>query len=133
MAARAANAAAEAYLFDQIESKGDVTARASRWLNERVVELRDRVIQSETKLEQFRARTGLLDVGEGSTLKTQLVKLEAELGESRTRRAEADARFGQVQALLKDKSTAGSVDSAAAVLDSPLIQRLREQETQIVR
>jgi polysaccharide biosynthesis transport protein len=70
MAARAANAAAEAYIFDQIESKGDVTARASRWLNERVVELRDRVIESETKLEQFRARTGLLDVGEGSTLKT---------------------------------------------------------------
>ena len=133
MAARAANAAAEAYLFDQIESKGDVTARASRWLNERVVELRDRVIQSETKLEQFRARTGLLEVGEGSTLKTQLVKLEAELGESRTRRAEADARFGQVQALLKDKSNTDSVDSAAAVLDSPLIQRLREQEAQIVR
>lgn len=133
MAARAANAAAEAYLFDQIESKGDVTARASRWLNERVVELRDRVIQSETKLEQFRARSGLLDVGEGSTLKTQLVKLEAELGESRTRRAEADARFGQVQALLKDKTTADSVDSAAAVLDSPLIQRLREQEALIVR
>ena len=133
MAARAANAAAEAYIFDQIESKGDVTARASRWLNERVVELRDRVIESETKLEQFRARTGLLDVGEGSTLKTQLVKLEAELGEARTRRAEADARFGQVQALLKDKSGADGVESAAAVLDSPLIQRLREQETQIVR
>ena len=133
MAARAANAAAEAYIFDQIESKGDVTARASRWLNERVVELRDRVIESETKLEQFRARTGLLDVGEGSTLKTQLVKLEAELGEARTRRAEADARFGQVQSLLQDKSSADGVESAAAVLDSQLIQRLREQETEIVR
>ena len=133
MAARAANAAAETYLFDQIESKGDVTARASRWLNERVVELRDRVIESETKLEQFRAKTGLLEIGEGSTLKTQLFKLEAELGESRTRRAEADARFNQVQSLLKDKSGDASVESAAAVLDSPLIQRLREQETQIVR
>lgn len=133
MAARAANAAAETYIFDQIESKGDVTARASRWLNERVVELRDRVIESETKLEQFRAKTGLLDIGEGSTLKTQLLKLEAELGESRTRRAEADARYGQVQALLRDKSSGDSVESAAAVLDSQLIQRLREQETQIVR
>jgi polysaccharide biosynthesis transport protein len=61
------------------------------------------------------------------------VKLEAELGEARTRRAEADARFGQVQALLRDKSAADGVESAAAVLDSPLIQRLREQETQIVR
>lgn len=133
MAARAANAAAETYLFDQIESKGDVTARASRWLNERVVELRDRVIESETKLEQFRAKAGLLDIGEGSTLKTQLLKLEAELSESRTRRSEADARYAQVQRLLKDKESGDSVESAAAVLDSPLIQRLREQETQIVR
>ena len=133
MAAAAANAAAEAYIFDQIESKGDVTARASRWLDQRVRELRDRVIESETKLEQFRAKSGLIDVGQGSTLKTQIAKLETELIQARTSRAEASARYEQVQSLLKDKNDADSVESAAAVLDSALIQRLREQETQIVR
>lgn len=132
MAARAANATAEAYILDQIESKGDVTARASRWLDERVTELRDRVIESETKLEQFRAKSGLLDVGQGSTLKTQLAKLETEQIEARTQRAEAEARYEQVQKLINSGGESG-VESAAAVLDSPLIQRLREQETNIVR
>ena len=133
MAAAAANAAAESYIFDQIESKGDVTARASRWLDQRVRELRDRVIESETKLEKFRATSGLIDVGTGSTLKTQIAKLEGELIEARTSRAEAAARFEQVQTLLRNNADEASVESAAAVLDSPLIQRLREQETQIVR
>lgn len=133
MAAKAANAAAEAYILDQIESKGDVTARASRWLNDRVVELRDRVIESETKLEQYRAKTGLIDVGQGSTLKAQLAKLEGEAIQARTQRAETEARYEQVQKLINDKSQAAGVESAAAVLDSPLIQRLREQETNIVR
>jgi succinoglycan biosynthesis transport protein ExoP len=133
MAAIAANATAEAYILDQIENKGDVTARASRWLDERVKELRDRVVESETKLEQYRAQTGLLDIGEGSSLKTQLAKIEAELIDARARRAEAQARYEQVQALLKDNRDDSGVESAAAVLDSPLIQRLREQETGIVR
>jgi succinoglycan biosynthesis transport protein ExoP len=133
MAAKAANAAAEAYILDQIESKGDVTARASRWLNDRVIELRDRVIESETKLEQYRAKTGLIDSGQGSTLKAQLAKIDSEAIQARTQRAEAEARYEQVQKLLKDKSEGAGVESAAAVLDSPLIQRLREQETNIVR
>ena len=133
MAARAANATAEAYIFDQIESKGDVTARASRWLNDRVTELRDRVVESETKLEQFRAKSGLLQIGEGSTLKTQLAKLETELIQARSLRAEAEARYEQVQKLVAETGQEGGVESAAAVLDSPLIQRLREQETSIVR
>lgn len=129
MAAIAANATAEAYILDQIESKGDVTARASRWLDQRVKELRDRVVESETKLEQYRAKSGLVNVGEGSALKTQLAKLESELIEARTRRAEAQARYDQVQSLLKSSQGGTAVESAAAVLDSPLIQRLREQET----
>ena len=133
MAAKAANAAAETYLLDQIESKRDVTARASRWLNDRVVELRDRVIESETTLEQYRAKTGLIDVGQGSTLKAQLAKLDGEAIQARTQRAEAEARYEQVQKLLNDKTQNAGVESAAAVLDSPLIQRLREQETNIVR
>ena len=133
MAAIASNATAEAYILDQIENKGDVTARASRWLDERVKELRDRVIESETKLEQFRAKSGLVDIGEGSSLKTRFGKLEAEMSDARTRRAEAQARYEQIQALLKDNRGDSGVESAAAVLDSPLIQRLREQETAIVR
>ena len=133
MAAIAANATAEAYILDQIEGKGDVTARASRWLDQRVKELRDRVIESETKLGQYRAQTGLVDIGEGSTAKTQLAKLEGELIDARTRRAEAQARYDQIQSLLKDNRGDSGVESAAAVLDSPLIQRLREQETNIVR
>ncbi len=127
MAAIAANATAEAYILDQIENKGDVTARASRWIDERVKELRDRVVESETKLEQYRAQTGLLDIGEGSSLKTRLSKLEAELSDARTRRAEAQARFEQVQALLKDtRNDAGVALLADVPFDGPVVETLRQ-------
>ena len=44
--------------------------------------------------------------------------------------AEAEARYNQVQRLLE---TPGGLDTAAAVLESPLIQRLREQESELTR
>lgn len=133
MAALAANATAETYILDQIENKGDVTARASRWLNDRVEKLRARVIESESRLEEFRAQAGLLDIGEGSTLKNQLSKIEAELFDARSRRAEVEARFDQVQSLVKNAEGASGVETTDVVLDSPLIQRLREQETKLTR
>ena len=49
---------------------------------------------------------------------------------ARAARAEAEARYAQVEALLDIE---GGISSAAAVLQSPLIQNLRSQETQVVR
>jgi exopolysaccharide transport family protein len=130
LAARAANALADTYILDQLESKASATTKASEFLNQRADELRTRVIESQQKLEEFRRQSGLVEVGGASVYQRQRDDLESQLIQARAKRAEADARYDQVQKLLKNGS---DIDTAAAVLDSQLIQRLREQETQVVR
>jgi capsular exopolysaccharide synthesis family protein len=130
MAAKAANATADIYILDQLETKGRATTRASDWLNQRANELRTRVIESEKRLEDFRRVSGIVEIGGASVYARQRAELDSQLIAARTKRSEADARYDQVQRLLR---SGGDIDTAAAVLDSPLIQRLREQEAQVVR
>jgi len=130
MAAKAANATADIYILDQLETRGRATTRASDWLNQRANELRTRVIESEKRLEDFRRSSGIVEIGGASVYARQRAELDSQLIAARTKRSEADARYDQVQRLLR---SGGDIDTAAAVLDSPLIQRLREQEAQVVR
>ncbi|HEY4135442.1 MAG TPA: polysaccharide biosynthesis tyrosine autokinase [Alphaproteobacteria bacterium] len=130
MAAKAANATADIYILDQLETKGRATTRASDWLNQRANELRTRVIDSEKRLEDFRRSSGIVEIGGASVYARQRAELDSQLIAARAQRSEADARYDQVQRLLR---SGGDIDTAAAVLDSPLIQRMREQETQVVR
>jgi exopolysaccharide transport family protein len=129
MAALGANTTAELYILDQLTSKGETTSRASDWLTQRVNELRQRVIDSEQKLDAYRRQTGIVDTGGASIYQAQLARLNEELVLARTKLAEAQARAQQVQQQLK----LGSLDTAAAVLDSKLIQSLRDQEALVSR
>lgn len=129
MAAKLANAAAETYIDDQVAAKAGETRAAYSWLQDRAVELQRKVETSARAVEEQRRSSGLVDV-EGSTLLAQqLARFNVQLIEARGERAEAQARYDQVQRLIEE----GGIDSAAAVLDSPLIQKLREQETEVLR
>jgi capsular exopolysaccharide synthesis family protein len=131
-AAEIANTHADLYIIEQLEVKFEATRRATAWLNERVAGLRDKVRETERAAETFRQKSGLLEGrGEGVTLTSQeLSELTTQLILARTARAEAGARLQQVRELV---SSASSVDSAAEVLESLLIQRLREQEAEVER
>jgi capsular exopolysaccharide synthesis family protein len=130
MAALATNTVADLYILGQLNAKYEATERANRWLADRVGELRLRVGASSRKLESFRRRAGLVNIGDTTLYAQQLAELNSQLIGSRTVLAEADARYNQVQRLL---GTPGGLDTAAAVLESPLIQRLREQESELTR
>lgn len=130
MAALATNTVADIYILEQLNAKYEATERANRWLADRVGELRLRVQASSRNLESFRRRAGLVNIGDTTLYAQQLAELNSQLIGSRTVLAEAEARYNQVQRLLE---TPGGLDSAAAVLESPLIQRLREQESELTR
>lgn len=129
-AALAANTISELYILDQLAAKGDATSRASKWLSERVNEMRRRVIESEQRLEEFRRTAGIVEIGGATLFQQQLVGLNEELIQARNKRAEAEARYEQVQTMLK---AGGDAQAVAAVLDSRLIQGLREQEAMLER
>ena len=129
MAALAANTTAELYILDQLAAKGETTSRASDWLKQHVEELHERVIESEQKLEDYRKQSGIIDTGGATVYQSQLGRLNEELVLARTHLAEAEARAAQVQDLVKS----GNLDTAAAVLDSRIVQSLTDQEAQVSR
>jgi capsular exopolysaccharide synthesis family protein len=131
LAAQAVNTLADIYILDTVNAKYDATSRASDWLNGRVADLRARTQESQQALEAYRRKIGIIDLGQRATLLTQqLAELNSKLIAARTERGEAQAKYQQLRRLL---TSSANIDSANAVLDSPLIQRLREQEAVVLR
>jgi succinoglycan biosynthesis transport protein ExoP len=129
-AANIANTLADEYIQSRLETKFEFTQRANTWLAERIKGLREKLAADEANIESMRQQYGLLE-GNGSTLVTQeLIELNTQLVMARTARAEAEARLQQTRRLV---DSVGGVGSASEVLDSPLIQRLREQEIEVER
>ena len=130
LAAKLANTAAQVYIDDQVASKSEQTELANAWLQDRAIELKRRVEASAQAMEEHRRKAGLVDVEGSSLLAQQVAELNSRLIVVRAERAECEARFDQVEKLIGSE---GGVESVAAVLNSPLIQRLREQETEVLR
>ncbi len=130
LAAQAANSLADLYIVEQLEAKFEATQRATKWLSDRVSELRAKVKASERAVEAFRKKSGLLAGQSGTLTSQQVSELNTQLILARTAGAEADARLRQVRELV---SSTGGGETTAEVLDSLLIQRLREQEAVVER
>ena len=126
LASTTANELAEVYIQDQRDTKFSAINDAAQWLTAQVSDLRRRVADHELEIEKFKLESGIIDRG-GMTLSEQeLSSLNSQLIESRARTVEALTRLNQIRELL---ATPRGIDSAAEVLSSNLIERLREQES----
>jgi len=130
-AAAAANAVADFYIVSQLEAKFEATKRAMMWLSERVEQLREEVEEKEQGIEEYRARSGLLEGGGDVTLVSEQVsELNAQHILELAKLAEAQARLRQVNSLVNNN---GALDSSVEVLQSALIQGLRREEGRVER
>ena len=66
MSARIANAVAEAYLADQIDTKNEANRRATEWLEQRLAELRRNLQVAEEAVASYRRDKGLAGSPEGA-------------------------------------------------------------------
>ena len=128
LSAQGANAAAELYL-DWLEGSKKETARAaSNWLGPAIDSLRSRVSQAEAKVEEFRARTGLLVGGNNATISTQhLSDLNTQLAQARSAHADAQAKAR----LIRDLVRSGQTFEIPDVANNELIRRLIEQRVNL--
>ncbi len=127
LAAAADNAIAEGYIALQREAKRISNADAAKYLSAQIGELRTKVKDAEGKVEAFRSKNDLFASGSiaNTTLpQQQLGDLSTELAKIRSQMADARAKADQIRAAL----TAGVTPNVPDVLNSPLIQRLIEQE-----
>jgi succinoglycan biosynthesis transport protein ExoP len=124
LSARVANAIADTYLVMQQAAKREQTRGASRWLSGEIEKLREKVAEAESKVEEFRARTGLF-VGNGTTSlgSQQLSEMTAQLSAARAEKATLDAKAAAIRDMIKSGQPVDSADFT----NSELLRRLVEQ------
>jgi uncharacterized protein involved in exopolysaccharide biosynthesis/Mrp family chromosome partitioning ATPase len=128
LAAAIPNEMAKVYLSLQSGAKLDTNSEASRWLEPEITNLREKVREAEEKVAAYRSSSDLLPTGENGTFAVkQLNDISTELARVRGEKANAEARAESVRTVLK---TGGAVDTLASVVGSPMIQRLKESESQ---
>ncbi|MFC7334002.1 GumC family protein [Rhodocista pekingensis] len=131
LAASVANTVADLYILEQLEAKYEATQRATDWLSARLTDLRARTEAAERAVEEYRARAGLLQGENTTTLATQeLSRLNTELVILRSATVEAEARL---RAAERAQGTTDASSLPMTVLQSPLIQSLQSQQIELNR
>ena len=127
-AARIANELTRIYIFDQLASKQAANDRASEWLNKRIAELHDQLLQSEAAVETYKAEHGLHN-SQGvrfseqhvATVSQALLAAQAEI-------ADKDSRLRLIRELRGE-----GLESVPEVMNSPIIASLRQQQAVLLR
>ena len=130
LAARVANQVPEAYIVGQLEAKFAATQKVTNWLAEQLEDLKTRVADAERAVEIYRIERGLTEVAGTGLLAEQLSEINSQLIIAKAERAEAEVRLAQMRRLL-DENRQG-LETSLDVLNSPIIQQLRRQETEVL-
>lgn len=129
LAAKVANTVVDEYLSVQSSAKRETTELASAALEPQIIELRKEVQAARKAVSDFRARADLLIGADNIPLNQQrLAETSTAYSEAQAARAESQAKADLIRELL---NSGGSLETATDVLNSQLIQRLRERQVEI--
>jgi polysaccharide biosynthesis transport protein len=126
-AAQLANAVAEAYVVNQLDARFESAKRASGWLSDRLVELRQQLRDSEEAIIKFRNEHGLVRSGPTVALNDQqLAELNSKLIAARTDAAEKKTRVDFLADVAGGKKTLDSLpDTLQSTAQSGVMTALR--------
>jgi uncharacterized protein involved in exopolysaccharide biosynthesis len=127
-AARLANAVADAFIVDQLETRFEAARRASDWLNDRLQRLREALRQSEEAVSRFRAEHNLVSLGTRSLNEQQLSEISAELVQVETEAAEKQAKYEQAKKILDE---GGNLATLPDVIRSGVVSNLRSRLAEV--
>lgn len=124
LAAKAANTIAAVYLEAQEAAKKDTARGASTWLGSAITPLRQKVQEAEARVEEFRARSGLL-VGANNTtiIQQQLADLSQQLSSARAVQSDSQAKAR----ILREAIRTGRTFEVPDIANNEVIRRLIEQ------
>jgi len=124
VASDVANAIAETFVTTTREAGTTSNGRAEEWLKQQIADLRTRVSTSENAVEKYRSEAGLLK-GERTTLSNQQIsEMNSQIVVAQNAASEAEVRVTEIKSLV----ASGTIDTSSDVLNSPLIQSLKQSQ-----
>jgi polysaccharide biosynthesis transport protein len=124
LAARVANSIAESYLVLQQGARQDQAKSASQWLSGEIDNLRKKVAEAESRVEEFRSKSSLFVGTNNTTLSNQQMgELNTQLNNARALKSDAESKARLIREMLQS----GKPIESSEILNSELIRRLAEQ------
>ena len=124
LAARVANSIADGYLVLQQNARQQQAKAASQWLSGEIDNLRKKVADAESRVEDFRSKSSLFIGTNNTTLSNQQMgELNTQLNNARALKSDAESKAKLIREMLQS----GKPIEASDVLNSELIRRLAEQ------
>jgi len=124
LAARVANSIAEGYLVLQQGARQEQAKSAGQWLSGEIDNLRKKVAEAESRVEDFRSKSSLFVGTNNTTLSNQQMgELNTQLNNARALKSDADSKARLIREMLQS----GKPIEASEVLNSELTRRLSEQ------
>jgi succinoglycan biosynthesis transport protein ExoP len=131
LAAKMANALADAYIDDQLDAMYQNTRRANRWLQDRIKDLRTQATEADLAVFNYKKKNKIVDVSGGPAGSDarlldddQVVQVNTQLANALFAVADAKARLERINDVMKqDVPDASTTDS----LQSNIISGLRSR------
>jgi polysaccharide biosynthesis transport protein len=124
LAARVANSIVEGYLVLQQNARQEQAKSASQWLSGEIENLRKKVAEAESRVEDFRSKSSLFVGTNNTTLSNQQMgELNTQLNNARALKSDAESKARLIREMLQS----GKPIEASEVLNSELTRRLYEQ------
>src|SRR6202012_1138897 len=124
LAARVANSIADGYLVMQQDARQQQAKAASQWLSGEIDNLRKKVADAESRVEDFRSKSSLFIGTNNTTLSNQQMgELNTQLNHARALKSDAESKARLIREMLQS----GKPIEASEVLNSELTRRLSEQ------
>ncbi len=122
VAARVANAYVQAYLSSQLADKVAANQQATKWLGDRVGEMKGQVTAAEQSEAQYQADKGLLTATGSGLTEQRVSQLMQEESAARADLAEKEARLSAAR---RQIAQGGTGEELGQALSSPVIMGLR--------
>lgn len=131
LAATVANTLAQIYIDDQNAARRKSSTEQTAMLDDQLAELRQRIEAAQKKIEDFQSKNGVVDGSGATALQRQAAEYGQQLLTAQLHSSDLDARAMQLQQLANGGPDA--MGDSVAALESPNIQRLRDQEAATTR
>ncbi|MCF8097348.1 MAG: polysaccharide biosynthesis tyrosine autokinase [Desulfarculaceae bacterium] len=131
LAAKVANATAQAYIDYVLDRKLAISQMAVKFLSRRIEEQRRKLQASQMALQKYMEENRLATVisdNYNDIITQKLADLNQQLVEAETNRKEAQASYNQA---LKARKGQSKFEGIKAFMESPVIQKVRERELEL--
>src|ERR1700724_3104006 len=124
LAARVAHSIAEGYLVFQQGVRQAQAKSAGQWLSGEIDNLRKKVADAESRVEDFRSKSSLFVGTNNTTLSNQQMgEINTQLNNARALKSDAESKSQMIREMLQT----GKPIEASEILNSELVRRLSEQ------